>query len=59
MTSPTPTKEFFLSNNNLPIFKSELTNGSELRVLGSHDGSILKIIESLHMIITIGALSAI
>ncbi len=37
MTSPTPTKEFFLSNNNLPIFKSELTNGSELRVLGSHD----------------------
>ena len=37
MTRPTPIKEFFLSNNNLPIFKSELTNGSELRVLGAHD----------------------
>jgi len=37
MTRPTPIKEFFLSNNNLPIFKSELTNGSELRVLGSHE----------------------
>ncbi len=37
MTRPTPSKEFFLSNNNLPIFKSELTNGIELRILGSHD----------------------
>jgi prophage antirepressor-like protein len=37
MTRPTPTKEFFLSNNNLPIFKSELTNGIELRILGLHD----------------------
>ena len=37
MTRPIPTKAFFLSNNNMPIFKSELTNESELRVLGSHD----------------------
>jgi prophage antirepressor-like protein len=37
MTRTPPTKDSFLSNNNMPIFKSELTNGIELRILGSHD----------------------
>ena len=37
MTRMPPTKDLFLSNNNMPIFKSELTNGIELRILGTHD----------------------
>ena len=37
MTRTSPTKDLFLSNNNIPIFKSELTNGIELRILGTHD----------------------
>lgn len=32
MTRTPPTKESFLLNNNMPIFKSELTNGIELRI---------------------------
>ena len=37
MTRMPPTKDLFLSNNSMPIFKSELTNGIELRILGTHD----------------------